>query len=420
MGRSKKFKLVFFLSITAVLVLAVLVASGSLFQADASIPPDRLVEVKRGDLSLSVVATGSVVPVTTVELKSKASGLIKRILVEEGERVHPGQTLIELDKELLQAQLREAEANLAATNARRQVAEANVASAETSKVKLQADAKNLRDDLSFREKQVNRYRMMSEEKITSLSELDKVERDYQDANLKLQSLQSEFLVQDTRIEAARKEESRVRAEVTQAEANLDRVRENLNYATITCPIEGTVLKRHVEVGDAVSSILQLGSQATLMLTLGDMKELFVEGRVDESDIGKVYVGQQAQIKVDAFRERSFPGRVTRIAPLGVEKDNVIGFDVRVSIEDPEGILRARMSANAEIITDRKENALLIPENSIVYDRDRKTFVDLYDPGAENMKKRVPIQIGASNGTTTVVTEGLAEGDKLVLPERGLI
>ncbi len=420
MGRSKRFKLVFFLTITAVLVLAIVVASGSLFNADASIPPDRLVEVKRGDLSLSVVATGSVIPVTTVELKSKASGLIKRILVDEGARVHPGQVLIELDKELLQAQLREAEANLSATNARRQVAEANIASAETTKVKLQADANNLRDDLAFREKQVNRYRLMSDEKIVSLSELDKVERDYQDAKLKLKALESEFLVQDTRIQAARKEESRVRAEVTQAEANLDRAQENLNYATITCPIEGTVLKRHVEVGDAVSSILQLGSQATLLLTLGDMKELFVEGRVDESDIGKVYVGQEAQIKVDAFRDRAFPGRVTRIAPLGVEKDNVIGFDVRVSIDDPDGILRARMSANAEIITDRKENVLLIPENTIIYDRDRKTFADLYDPGAENMKRRVPIQIGASNGTTTVVTEGLSEGDKLVLPDRGLI
>lgn len=420
MGRSKRFKLVFFLATVAVLTAAIFLASGSLFHADDSIPPDRLVEVKRGDLALSVVATGSVIPVTTVELKSKASGLIKQILVDEGERVHPGQVLIELDKELLQAQLREADANLAAANARRQVAAANIASAETTKVKLQADANNLKDDLSFREKQVNRYRLMSDDKIISLSELDRVEREYQDAKLKLQALKSELLVQDSRIEAARKEESRVEAEVTQAEANLDRARENLNYATITCPIEGTVLKRHVEVGDAVSSILQLGSQATLLLTLGDMKELFVEGRVDESDIGKVYVGQEAQIKVDAFRDRTFPGHVTRIAPLGIEKDNVIGFDVRVSIEDPEGILRARMSANAEIITDRKEDVLLIPENSIVYDRDRKTFADVYDPTADDMKKRVPIEIGASNGTTTVVLQGLSEGDKLVLPESGLI
>ncbi len=420
MGRSKRFKFVFFVTATAVLVFVVLLATGSLFHADDTIPPDRLVEVKRGDLSLSVVATGSIIPVTTVELKSKASGLIKQILVDEGERVHPGQVLIELDKELLQAQLREAEANLAAANARRQVAEANTASAQATKVKLHADANNLRDDLSFREKQVNRYRLMSEDKIVSLSELDRIERDYQDASLKLQALQSELLVQDTKIEASRKEESRVRAEVTQAEANLDRTRENLNYATIACPIEGTVLKRHVEVGDAVSSILQLGSQATLLLTLGDMKELFVEGRVDESDIGKVYVGQEAQIKVDAFRDRSFPGRVTRIAPLGVEKDNVIGFDVRVSIEDKDGILKARMSANAEIITDRKEDVLLVPESSIVYDRDRKTFADIYDPAAEDMKRRVPIQIGSSNGTTTVVVEGLSEGDKLVLPERGLI
>ncbi len=420
MGRSRRFKLIFFLAVAAIAALAGLLTLGSVFQANDSIPTDRLAEVKRGDLSLSVVATGSVIPVTRVELKSKASGLVKNILVQEGDRVAPGQTLIELDKEILQAQLREAQANLTAIRARVEVAQADVESARSQKQKMLLDVKNLADDLRFREKQVQRYRSMSSEKIISLAELDRVERDFQDASLKLEALKSELLVQDSKIQAAQKEESRVRAEVIQAEANLDRVLENLRYATVTSPLEGTVLKRHVEIGDAVSSILQLGSQATLLMTLGDMKEVFVEGRVDESDIGRVYVGQQARVKVDAFRERAFPGRVVRIAPLGVEKDNVIGFDVRVAIDDPEGILRANMSANAEIITEEKKDVLLIPESAIVYDRDRKTHADLYDPAAPEMKRRVPIEIGASNGTLTEIVTGVAEGDRLVLPERGLI
>lgn len=395
-------------------------ATSSVFHAADAIPESRLASVKRGDLALSVVATGAIIPVTTVELKSKAAGLIKSILVEDGQRIRPGQVLVELDKELLRAQLREAEANLAAAAARLEVAAADVSSARTMKKKIELDARNLEDDLRFRKRQVDRFRLMSEEKIISLSELDKVEREYQDAYLKLEALRSELLVQDSKIDAAGKESARVRAEVTQAEANLDRVRENLRYATITSPIEGTVLKRHVEVGDAVSSILQLGSQATLVMTLGDMSQLFVEGRVDESDVGRVFVGQSARVKVDAFRDKSFPGKVVRIAPLGIEKDNVIGFDVRVSIVDEEKILRARMSANAEIVIEERKQVLLIPESAVVYDRDRETFADLYDPAAEGMKRRVPIRIGAGNGTITEVLEGLSEGDQVVLPERGLI
>jgi HlyD family secretion protein len=397
-----------------------MIAASNVFRGPTGVPDERLAEVKRGDLARSVVATGSIVPVTTVELKSKAAGLVKHVLVQEGAAIDVGQVLIELDKELLQAQLREVEANRMAADARLQEAEADVSSAVTMKKKLNLDVRNLEDNLRFRKRQVDRYRAMSQEEIISHSELDRVEREYQEAVLNLEALRSELLMQDARIEASRKAVARVQAEIIQAEATLDRARENLRYATIRSPIKGVVLKRHVEVGDAVSSILQLGSQATLMMTLGDMNEVFVEGRVDESDIGQVFVGQLARVRVDAFRERTFPGEVIRIAPLGEERDNVIGFDVRVSIQDPEGILRAQMSANAEIIIEEKKGVLIVPENSIIYNRERKTFVEVYDPSAENFLRRVPIEIGISNGTSTEVTSGLSEKDRLVLPERGLL
>ena len=174
-----------------------------------------------------------------------------------------------------------------------------------------------------------------------------------------------------------------------------------------------VLKRHVEVGDAVSSILQLGSQATLLMTLGDMSEIYVEGRVDENDIGEVSPGQRARIRVDAFRERTFPGKVLRIAPLGEEEDNIIGFEVRVSIQDEEGILRAQMSANAEIILEEHEQALIIPEGAIIYDGERNTFVELFDTAEESLTRRVAVKTGISNGTSTEVLSGLEEGDRVV-------
>ena len=91
-----------------------------------------------------------------------------------------------------------------------------------------------------------------------------------------------------------------------------------------------------EVGDAVSSILVLGSGATLVMTLGDTSEVYVKGKVDESDIGKVYLGQPARIRVETFKDKTFTGHVTKIAPMGVEKDNVTTFEVRVSINNPGG------------------------------------------------------------------------------------
>src|SRR5437879_9728301 len=106
--------------------------------------------------------------------------------------------------------------------------------------------------------------------------------------------------------------------------------------------------------DAISCILVAGSSATLVMTFGDIIEVYVKGKVDESDIGKVYLGQPARIKVESFKEKTFNGKVTKISPMGVEKDNVTTFEVRVSINNPGGELKAEMTANAEIILERSE------------------------------------------------------------------
>ena len=418
MSRSKRFKLGFFF-VTALVLLAIgLLASGHIFQSEAALSEDSLIQIKKGDLDLAVVATGSIVPVATVEVKSKASGLVKSLLVEEGDLVTSGQILIELDKELLQAQLREVEANRLAVVARQQEAESDHVSAVSMKQKLKMDLRNLEDNLAFHRKMVHRYETLFGEKLIAHSELDQRERGLQEASFACEALKSELLMQDAHIDAAQKAVARVKAEVSQAVATLDRAWENLRYATIRSSMKGTVLKRHVEVGDAVSSILQLGSQATLLITLGDMNEVFFEGRVDETDIGRVFEGQKAQVRVDAFRDGSLPGKVIRIAPLGEEEDNVIGFEVRVSISDPERILRAQMSANAEIIVEEKRDILIIPENAVIYDKNRKTFAELYDPEVDGQKRRTPIQIGISNGTLTQITSGLQEGDRVVKIETG--
>jgi len=208
--------------------------------------------------------------------------------------------------------------------------------------------------------------------------------------------------------------AQAKAQVAQAKAALSNAEENLRYSTITSPIEGVVLSKDVEVGDAVSSILVLGSQATLVMTLGDTKEVYVRGKVDEADIGKVYLGQAARIVVESFKDKTFQGKVTKISPLGVEKDNVTTFEVRVSISNATGELRANMSANAEIILEERKNVLLIPESAAIFDKNKSTSVEILDPKADNGRKKVAVKLGISNGVKAEVTSGLAEGQKVIL------
>jgi HlyD family secretion protein len=205
-----------------------------------------------------------------------------------------------------------------------------------------------------------------------------------------------------------------RAQVAQDQANLKQLEEQLSYTDIVSPIDGIVLSRDVEMGDAVSSILVLGSSATLVMTLGDTSEVYVKGKVDESDIGKVYLGQPARIKVESFKDKTFTGKVTKISPMGVEKDNVTTFEVRVSIQNPGGELKAEMTANAEIILEEHKNVLQIPEGAILYDKDKKASVEIPDPKGKEGKDKVAVNIGISNGAKTEVLTGLKEGDQVVL------
>jgi HlyD family secretion protein len=150
------------------------------------------------------------------------------------------------------------------------------------------------------------------------------------------------------------------------------------------------------------------------MTLGDTSEVYVKGKVDESDIGKVYLGQRARIKVESFKDKTFDGKVTKISPMGVEKDNVTTFEVRVSIQNPGGELKAEMTANAEIILEEHKNVLQIPEGAILYDKDKKASVEIPAPKGKDGKDKVAVNIGISNGAKTEVLSGLKEGDQVVL------
>lgn len=379
----------------------VLLIVGGVFAATrggTKIDPSKLAKVERGDLAKSVVATGKVTPITKVEVKSKASGIVKKLYVEYGDKVKQGQLLAQLDKVEIEAQVAQSRAALEA-------AQANLNSAQADYERAKVDAEG--PDVPLLKRAYDRAEGMAKDGVVSASALDDAEKNYELALNKQNVAKAQVTVLKAKIEQAK-------AQVSQDQANLKQLEEQLSYTDIVSPIDGIVLSRDVEVGDAVSSILVLGSSATLVMTLGDISEVYVKGKVDESDIGKVYLGQPARIKVESFKDKTFYGKVTKISPMGVEKDNVTTFEVRVSIQNPGGELKAEMTANAEIILEEHKNVLQIPEGAIIYDKDKKASVEVPNPKAKDGKEKVAVNIGISNGAKTEVLSGLKEGDQVVL------
>ena len=399
-GKKKRRRLIIWSCVGLGLVLLIAVGVFAATRGGTKIDPSKLAKVEKGDLAKSVVATGKVTPITKVEVKSKASGIVKKLLVDYGDHVKKGQLLAQLDKIEIEAQVEQSHAALEA-------AEANLKSSQADFERAKVDAEG--PDVPVLKRAYDRAIGMAKDGVVSASALDDAQKNYEMALNKQNVSKAQVTVLKAKI-------AQSQANVAQDQANLKQLEEQLSYTDIISPIDGIVLSRDVQMGDAVSSILVLGSSATLVMTLGDTSEVYVKGKVDESDIGKVYLGQPARIRVETFKDKTFTGHVTKISPMGVEKDNVTTFEVRVSINNPGGELKAEMTANAEILLDEHKNVLMIPEGAIMYDKDKNASVDVPDPSAKDGMRKVPVTIGISNGVKTELLSGLKQGQEVVLQQ----
>ena len=262
-------------------------------------------------------------------------------------------------------------------------------------------------DVPFLKKDMDRARQMFQEMLVPQTARDDAEKNYQLGVNRQQQAVVNLGVFQAAI-------GKAEAQVEQARAALAQSEEDLRNATIASPIDGVVLSRDREEGDAVSSILVMGSGATLIMTLGDLREVYVKGKVDESDIGKVYLGQPARITVESYKDRAFTGKVTKLSPMGVEKDNVTTFEVRVSISNESGKLMATMTANAEIMLEEHKGVLAIPEGAIIYRKDHATDVEVPDATAETGRRRIAVVTGIGNGSKTEIVKGLSQGQQVIL------
>src|SRR5438128_411065 len=340
-SRFKKSKTGLYVGI-AVALIALGGAAGiaTLKGAAPDVDPSKVAAAEVGTMVKSVVATGKVEPTTKVEIKSKANGIIKVLNVDIDRSVKAGDILVELDREQLAAALRGAEANL-------QAARASLEGAEAQLKKNIVEAEG--PDAEFARRAYERAKNLFEQKLIAQSALDDAHSLLDVAENRKRAAQSQLAVSQAKVTEAR-------AQVAQAKAAADRSAEDVANATIRAPIRGTVLTRDVELGSPVSSILNLGANATLVMTLGNIDRVFVRGKVDEADIGRVRLGQPARIRVETFKDKTFNGKVTQISPMGVVA-----------------------------------------------------------PGTKTGRKKTPVKLGVGNGTKIQVIDGLKQGDRIVLP-----
>jgi len=262
-------------------------------------------DVQRGDIVINVTATGSLEAVTTVQVGSQISGTIEALYADFNDLVRKGQILAQLDPTFLKAQVAQAQADLE---------------------KAQASA-----DLSKSE--YDRALSLYERNMISESDRDAALTNYQLAA----------------------------AEVKSAQANLDRSKTNLTYATILSPIDGVVISRNVDVGQTVAASLQA---PTLYTIAQDLTKMEVKTSVDEADIGKIQEGQKAVFTVDAYPERIFEGRVKQIRLLPEVVQNVVSYDVILEVSNPEMLLKPGMTANVTVEIERADDVLKVPATAL--------------------------------------------------------
>lgn len=308
--------------------LALLVAAGAGLwwwsgrQAERAAPVYVTAPVQRGDITLTVTANGTLKPTRAVAVGSELSGTVSRVLVDVNDPVRKGQVLVELDRAKFQDTVNRSRAALAAAQAALAQGEATVREARAT---------------LGRQEEVAR---LSGGRVPSQAELDAARAALARAVANTDS---------------------ARAVVAQARATLSTDETNLSKASIRSPIDGVVLARSVDPGNAVAASLQ----AVTLFTLGeDLRRLVMEASVDEADVGSVRTGQRASFTVSAYPSRHYPARVDRVAFGSTTTNNVVTYTTTLSVDNADLSLRPGMTATATIVSTTREGVLLVPNTAL--------------------------------------------------------
>lgn len=428
-------------------------------------PRWRTATVQRGDLVVTVSASGTVKAASQVEVRSRATGIVRAVYAREGEPVRQGQVLVLIDDPDAESAVRDAEAALAAALARlaqaeaqrasaraqadaavRQ-AEANLAAARARLAKLLEGARpqevaqaeqavrSAEAELNLRRQDLQRTQQLFEQGFVPRQQVDQAqasltaaEAAYRSAVERLEQLragptaaeveearaavrQAEAQLEEAR---ARRLDDRVRqqevaaarAAVEQARVNLANARDRLAETRIRAPVSGIVAVRSVEVGQSVIGTAQGG---TPVMTLAVTEPLYASVLVDEVDIAQVRVGLPAEVRADALPDRTFRGHVEAIAASAQVNNNVVQYEVHVRVQDPQHVLKLGMTVEAEFQLLRRAGVLLVPREAV---RGEGSKLVLVVVGGSLVPR--PVQVGATDGRMVEVRAGLRGGEVVYL------
>ena len=309
----------------AVLLAGAAMGIGTWQQGRQPATPRYLTEpVTRGDLALTVTANGTLQPTRSVSIGSELSGTVARVLVDVNDRVRKGQVLVELDTAKLAAQLTKSDAALQSARASQTLAQATVSEARAALRRLE-DVQRL-----------------SGGQLPAANELDAAR---------------------AALERALAEAAAARSGITEAQATWTTDRTNLDKAAVRAPIDGIILTRAVEPGQAVAASLQA---VTLFTMAEDLARMKLSVNVDEADVGQVQTGQTARFSVSAWPGRQYPATITRVAFGSTTTDNVVTYTTQLDVANPDLSLRPGMTATALIAATERHGVLLVPNAAFSY------------------------------------------------------
>ena len=304
--------------------------------------------VERRDIVIDAEATGTVEPINVVEVKSKASGQIVKMPVETGTNVKPGDLLVQVDTRDVRNQYDQSLASLQASQERLRVATAQ---------KKRADE-------------------LFAQRVITATEHETAALDYANAQ----------------------------SAVVSGRTNLDLAKQRLEDATVRAPVAGTVIEKDVSLGQVITSATGAFGGGTTLLKMADLNRIRVRALVNETDIGQLRPGQVATVVVDAYPDRPFQGMVEKIEPQAVVQQSVTMFPVLVTLDNREGMLKPGMNGEVNVVVDRRDNVLAIPNDAVRSLRETQMAAQILGLNADSVQRQVRAQMASAMGG------GAAPGD----------
>lgn len=351
------------LAIVVVILIVAGITTGMMFGRKPAGPTYLTVPVRRGSLTATVQATGTINPLTTAPVGSYVSGNVKYIFADYNTRVVAGQVLAQIDPAPFQASVMNAQGNLAAAKANLQNLKASLIAAQAAVATDKANAAKAMANLNYTQVNARRTQDLFKQGIISSDQNDLTQSTLAQNQAAYRASESSVNQDEARIKQTEAQIAQAKGQVMSAEGNLKQAETNLSYTTIVSPIDGVVTSRSINVGQGVASSLQA---QTAFQVAQNLQRMQVYAQVDESDTGNIKVGTPCTFQVDAFPNDVFTGLVNSIRLDPTIVQNVVTYDVILDFANPKEELLPGETAYVTIPTGHANNALLVPNSSLIF------------------------------------------------------